>query len=137
MNLAFHLKAVGVLLILLGLAHGAFGSRLNWKTELERLSPVNRQIFLVHCFYIALFLVMLGSLSLFLTPHLLEPSPLSRCILGGGCVVWSLRLYIQWFVFDRSLWRDSRVNRRIHYLLTVLWVYFAAVNGIALVRASR
>jgi hypothetical protein len=131
MSVTFHLRCAGVILILLGLAHAGFGRRLNWDTDLKKLSLVNRQIFLVHCFYIALLLVLLGSLSLFLTPNLLQPSPLSRALLGASTLLWSIRLYIQWFVFDPSLWRENRFNRRVHYALTSFWIYFMAVNGMA------
>jgi len=132
MSVTFHLRCAGVLLIALGLAHGAFGQRLNWRTDLQKLSVVNRQIFLVHCFYIALLLILLGSLSLFLTPYLRQPNPLARAILAASTLLWAVRLYIQWFVFERSLWRDDRFNRRVHYLLTGFWIYFTAVNGFAL-----
>jgi hypothetical protein len=131
MSLTFHLRCAGAMLILLGAAHAGFGQRLNWKTDLQKLSLVNRQIFFVHCFYIALFLVMLGSVSFFMTRYLLMPGPLSRALLGGSTLLWSIRLYIQWFVFDRSLWRDNRFNRRVHYLLTTFWIYFTVVNGAA------
>lgn len=129
MRLTFHLRCVGVILILLGLAHGGFGRRLKWDTDLAKLSVANRQIFLVHCFFVALFLVLLGALSLFMTPYLLEHNPLSRAILGASVLIWALRLYIQWFVFERSLWREDRFNRRAHYLLTAFWIYFLIVNA--------
>ncbi len=131
MSLTFHLRCTGVILILLGLAHGGFGRRLNWQTDLQKLSLVNRQIFLVHCFYVALLLVMLGSLSLFMTPSLLLGNALSRAILGASTLWWGIRLYIQWFVFERALWRENRFNRRVHYLLTSFWVYFTVVDGMA------
>ena len=137
MSLTFHLRCAGVILILLGLAHAGFGRRLNWETDLEKLSLANRQIFLVHCFYIALILVMLGALSLFMTPYLLRVNPLTQAILGASTLLWTIRLYIQWFVFDSSLWREQRFNRRVHCLLTSLWIYFAAVNGIAFWRTLR
>jgi hypothetical protein len=137
MSLAFHLRCAGLLLILLGLAHAGFSKHLNWSTELRRLSTVNRQVFLVHCFYIAFLLVMVGLVSLLLTPDLLVPSPLARAFFGANTLVWGTRLYIQWFVFDRSLWREDRFNRRVHNGLTFLWIYLTAVNGSAFWRIIR
>lgn len=36
--------------------------RLGWKEDLAKLTPVNRQVFLVHVGFIALMLVLMGSL---------------------------------------------------------------------------
>jgi hypothetical protein len=137
MTLVSHLRFSGVLLILLGLAHARFGRYLNWRSDLAKLELVNRQIFLVHCFYIALFLVMMGLLCCLLPSSLLQPQPLSQAVLGGMTCVWGIRLLIQWTVFDRVLWRDHQVHRRIHYLLTLLWVYLTTVDGLSLARSLR
>jgi hypothetical protein len=134
MSLVLHLRLSGLLLVLLGLAHAAFDTRLNWRRDIQRLTPVNRQIFLVHWFYIALALVLLGLLSLLFAVPLLQPGPLPRAIFLGTCIVWTTRLFVQWFVFDRGLWRQDPLNRAIHYLLTVIWLYLLAVNALALVR---
>ena len=62
MTLALHLRITGALLLGLAAAHVAFPRRLHWKEELARLSPLNRQIFLVHCLFIVLMLVMMGGM---------------------------------------------------------------------------
>ena len=71
MNIYLHLKLVGALLLALGLAHSMFGRYFNWRRELAQLSLLTRQIFLVHCFFIALLVVMIGVCSLFYTNALL------------------------------------------------------------------
>ncbi len=130
----WHLRISGALFVLLGLAHAGFGKRLNWTEDLAKLSVVNRHIFLVHSFYSAMLLVMLGALSLFMTDALLQPGLLSSAILGGMTLLWTVRLGIQWLFFDRSIWVGHVANRRIHYLLTVFWVYVALVDAFAFVR---
>ena len=137
MTLVFHLRFSGLLLVLLGLAHARFGRYLNWKSDLAKLALVNRQVFLVHCFYVALLLVMLGALCPFLPLNLLEPQPLSRAVLAGITCIWGTRLFIQWAVFDRALWQNHMLNRRIHYLLTVFWAYLTVVDAFALARSLR
>jgi hypothetical protein len=132
-----HLRISGLLFVLLGLAHAGFGRRLNWKSDLAKLTLVNRQIFHVHSFYAALLLVMLGSLSVFYAEALLQPSPLTRAVLGGMTLLWAIRLYVQWFVFDKSLWRGNGFNTAAHYLFTFFWAYVTAVDGLALLRACR
>jgi hypothetical protein len=130
--LAIHLKIVGFLLIFLGLAHAGFARHFKWKEECERLSAFNRQMFRVHCFFIALTLVLLGACSLFYTKALLEPSPLSRVFLAGIVIYWLCRLFIQFFVYDSSLWRGQRFNTTMHVLFSVLWLYVVATYSAAL-----
>ena len=98
MALEINLKIVGALLIALGIAHGAFGKRFEWKADLAKLSLLNRQMFLVHCFFIALTLVLMGGVTLFYTDALLQPAPLSRVVLAAVVIFWLCRLFIQFFV---------------------------------------
>ena len=137
MTLVFHLRFSGVLLILLGVSHAFFDRRLSWRSDIQKLSVVNRQIFTVHWFYVALLLVMLGLLFTLLAPELLRPERLTQAIFLATTIVWAIRLFMQWFVFERALWRHDRVNRAIHYLLTAVWIYLLTVNGVALMRVLR
>ncbi len=122
-----HLRLAGALLILVAVLHLFLPRRFHWKEELARLSTFNRQVFLVHTFFICLVLVMMGSLSAFAPETLLQPSRLSRLVLGGFAVFWFIRLVVQWFVFDPSLWRGNRFNTAMHGLFTLLWAYLTAV----------
>jgi hypothetical protein len=121
----------------LALAHFAFPRRFQWKEELTRLGPLNRQMFKVHAFFIALVLVLFGALSLLLADELLSPSRLSRALLGGFTLFWALRLYVQLFVYERALWRGDRFNTAVHVVFTAFWTYLVAVYGTALVRQLR
>ena len=115
MSLSFQLQIVGASLLLLALGHAYFPRRFNWSEELSRLSPVNRQIFQVHCFFIALILFMFGSLALCFTPALLDRTPLARIVLSGLVLFWVARLLIQFFVYESSLWKGNRFNTWIHW----------------------
>ena len=132
MSLELHLRLAGALHLVLAALHVVFPKRFHWKEELARLSLLNRQMFLVHTGFICLVLVMLGSLSLFAPHALLEPTPLSRLVLGGIATFWGLRLLVQWFVYDARLWRGDRFNTAVHVAFSVLWAYFAAVYAGAL-----
>jgi hypothetical protein len=123
MSLELHLKIVGALLIILGVAHGTFGKRFEWKTDLAKLSLLNRQIFIVHCFFIALTLVLMGCVSLFYTQALLQPAPLSRVVLAAAVVFWVCRWFIQFFVYDSALWRGNKFNTSMHILFSLFWTY--------------
>src|SRR5450755_2812344 len=77
-NMVVLLRAAGVSLIVLSLFHAVLWRALDWDQEVERLSPLNARVFLVHTFFIAFVLAALGLLSL-IKPHLLLlPSELAR-----------------------------------------------------------
>lgn len=135
MNLELHLRLAGFLQIALAGLHLFFPRRFNWKEELSRLSLLNRQIFYVHTFFVCLVLVLIGALSLFAPHDLLQPTPLSRMVLGGFAGFWGLRLLFQWLVYDSSLWRGNRFHTLAHWAFTGLWVYLTAVYaGVLLAR---
>lgn len=127
MDPEWHLRIAGGLQLALALLHLAFPRRFQWKEELARLSPLNRQIFLVHTFFICVVLVLIGALSLFAPGALLEPTRLSRLVLGGFAAFWGLRLLCQWFVYDPALWRGQALNTAVHILFSLLWLYLTAV----------
>ena len=132
MTLEWHLRLAGALQIALAALHLAFPRRFHWKEELTRLSLLNRQMFLVHTLFLCVVLVLMGGLSLFAPAALLEATPLSRLVLGGFAVFWGLRLAVQWFVYDASLWRGDRFNTIVHVVFSILWAYLAAVYAGAL-----
>ena len=132
MKTEMYLRVAGALQIGLAMAHVFFPKRFNWKEELSRLSPLNRQIFLVHTAFISFVLLMFGGLSLFATRTLLQSGQLSRLVLGGLAGFWCLRLIFQWFVYDWRLWRGHRFNSFMQFLFTALWIYLAGVYAISL-----
>lgn len=131
LSLETHLKLAGLSLILLSLLHAFMGERFAWKDELARISLLNRQIFYVHTFFVALVLLMLGCLSLFGTTALLEKTALGRAFCGGVTLFWVCRWIFQFWVYDSSLWRGKRFETRVHLLFALLWTYYIAVYGYA------
>ena len=129
MNAELHLRLAGALQLVLAALHLGFPRRFDWTSELPRLSLLNRQIFVVHTVFIGLVVLMFGALSCFAAPALLEPTPLSRLVLGGLAVFWTVRLAVQWLVYDARLWRGNAANTRIHLALTALYVYLPGVYG--------
>jgi hypothetical protein len=134
MNLALHLKIVGTLLLLLAFAHLFFPKRFGWKTDLAKLTLLNRQVFLVHAFFISLVLVLFGLLSLAYTGTILQPSPLARIVLAGLVMFWVARLFIQFFVYDARLWQGNHFNTTMHVFFSLMWTYYVAVYATALWR---
>ncbi len=137
MNMYLHLKIVGALLTALGLAHSVFGRYFQWKKELAQLSTLTRQMFLVHCFFIALLLIMIGLCSLFYPHALIGSGTLSRLVLIGLLVFWSVRLAFQLFVYDSAIWRGRRFYTIMHVVFSLFWTYVIFIYGAALRMAWR
>lgn len=132
MNIYLHLKVVGAMLLALGLAHSMFGRYFKWRKELAQLSLLTRQIFLVHCFFIALLVVMIGVCSLFCTSALLGSGALSRVVLTGFVLFWLFRLGFQLFVYDPAIWRGQRFYTVMHVAFSIFWIYVVLIYGAAL-----
>lgn len=127
MSLVDHLRVAGIGLILLAGVHLVFPKRFRWREDLAKLSLLNRQIFLVHTFFICLVLLLMGSLCAFATDALVERTRLAWLVLGGLAVFWGIRLLFQWLVYDARLWRGDRFPTTMHLLFTCIWTYSTAV----------
>jgi len=129
MNTVLHLRIAGALLLALAAFNAVLPRYFGWRAELQKVSLLTRQIFFVHAFFIALVLVFFGTLSILGAEELARPSFLSRAVLAGFAIFWGLRLVVQLFVYDSSLWRGDRFRTAMHGLFTCLWAYLAAVYG--------
>ncbi len=132
MNIYLHLKVAGALLLALGLTHSLFGRYFKWEQELAQVSLLTRQIFLVHCFFISLSVVLIGACTLFYTNALLGSETLSRVVLTGFVVFWLIRLVFQFFVYDSAIWRGRRFYTVMHVAFSIFWIYVVFIYGAAL-----
>ncbi len=120
------------MLLALSAAQAFFWHYFAWRKELAAVSLLTRQVFGVHCFFIALVLAMFGALSLFSADALLTRDPLSRTVLGGMLIFWLCRLACQWFVYDSAIWRGYRLLTAMHVVFSALWSYFVFTYALAL-----
>ncbi len=121
-----HFKIIGVILVILALAHSAFPRYFKWDIELASLSLASRQIVGVHTFFIALTVFLMGTLCLTSSSELINTTLGKHISLGIG-VFWSIRLLFQFFVFSKDLWKGKRFETLIHISATLLWVYLSVV----------
>ena len=122
----FHLQIIGFLLIFLALVHAFFYKYFNWRDECQPLSLINRQMFYVHTFFIALTLCLMGIFCLIKAREIVETEIGKTIALGFG-IFWFARLFIQFFVYSSELWRGKRFETAIHILFSILWAYLSAV----------
>lgn len=125
--LAMNLRVAGGLLIALAFAHEPISRRFEWRRESLRLSPFNRQVLLVHAFFIALTVGLMGTLALFWAEELSIRTPLGGPLCAGLTVFWTARLFIQLFVYDAALWRGKRFETAAHAAFTSVWLYLVVV----------
>jgi hypothetical protein len=121
-----HLKIIGVLLMLLALLHVIFPKYFKWKDELSLVSHVNRQMMYVHAFFIALIVFLIGLLCLTSASELITTHIGQRISLGLG-IFWATRLYFQFFVYSRILWKGKKFETAVHILFAGFWAYLSVI----------
>ena len=126
-----HIQIIGTLLIVLSLIHVIFPSYFNWKSELQHLSLINRQMMTVHTFFITLTVFLIGLLCVTSASELIETS-LGRKISLGLAVFWTIRLFTQIFIYSPKLWKGKTFETIVHVLFTIFWAYMSLVFWLAL-----
>lgn len=121
-----HLKIIGFFLIFLAVVHIFFPKYFKWKSELQSLSLINRQMMIVHTFFIALVVLLMGLLCLFSPKELIE-TELGKTISLGFGVFWSIRFIIQFVGYSSKLWRGKKFETIIHVIFSLLWAYLSIV----------
>src|SRR4051812_4759960 len=121
-----HFRLIGYLFIVLALSHIVFPRYFNWKQELNKLSLVNRQIMLVHSFFIALMVFLIGLLCL-TSAHELITTPLGKRISLGLGIFWGARLLIQFIGYSSKLWKGKLFETGVHVVFAILWTYISMV----------
>lgn len=97
---------------------------LNWKADVDRMSPLVRDVFQIHSIFIMLVLGIWGVLTWRFAEEMVRaPTELSRWLCGALMVFWGLRCLMQWTHYDASHWRGCLHRTMIH------WVLFFAYGG--------
>lgn len=121
-----HIKIIGVLLILLSLVHFGFPRYFNWKEDLMKLSLINRQMMIVHTFFVALTVFLIGLFCLTSSQDLIFTDLGKKVSLAFG-VFWAIRLFIQFFGYSSVLWKGKKFETVMHVLFSILWTYLSVV----------
>ncbi len=103
----------------------------NFRENLAKVSPLIRQIFIVHSIYITLVLMLFSSLSFFFAPELAGKSRLGHLLCCFIAFFWSLRVPIQLFYYDSKTKKEHPVeNVAVTFaLLFLASVYIIAAIG--------
>lgn len=120
------IKLIGYIMIMLAFVHFIFPKRFSWKTELASLSLMNKQLMIVHTFFVALVVLLMGVLCITCANDLLNTT-LGNRISIGLFIFWGTRLIFQFFVYSPKLWKGKKLETVVHILFAILWVYLTTV----------
>jgi len=121
-----HLKIIGIVFILLALIHVIFPSYFHWKNELSSLSLINKQMMIIHTFFIALIVLLMGIICLTSSSEIVETSLGKKLAFGLG-IFWGIRLIIQFFGYSSLLWRGKVFETTVHIAFSILWTYLTVI----------
>jgi hypothetical protein len=101
---------------------------LHYRENLEKVSPMVRQVFVVHSIYMVLVLLGFSALCFFFAPELTSGAPLGRSLSAFLAVFWLLRVVLQLAYYDREVRAKYRLGD-VAYMLAVtsLAAVFAVV----------
>lgn len=121
------LRLAGLGLIALAFTHIPIAKTLSWRSDAARMSKANEAIFHVHAIFICLVLVMMGLPCVVEPGVFLEKSRAARWLSISYSIFWGIRLYFQWFVYQRELWYGKRLETFLHRLFTFIWAALSAL----------
>jgi hypothetical protein len=121
-----HIKITGILLMILALAHIVFPKYFNWKEDLKPLSLINRQMMIVHTFFVAFMVFLMGMLCWVATEELIH-TKLGKLVSLGFAIFWTARLVIQFFGYSSELWKGKTFETVVHILFSGLWIYLSGL----------
>lgn len=121
-----HIKTIGVLLMTLALIHIGFPKYFKWKENLASLSLINRQMMIVHTFFIALTVFLMGLLCFVCTTEMVQTNLGKSLSLGLG-IFWAIRLVIQIFGYSNKLWKGKLFETTMHIIFSALWAYLTII----------
>lgn len=121
-----HIKIIGWILVVISLLHLFFPKYFEWKKECSSMSQINRQMFYIHSYFIALTLLLMGVLCLTSAADLVNTGLGKRISLGFG-VFWFIRLVVQFVGYSSKLWRGKRFETGMHILFSLFWIYFSTI----------
>ena len=109
--------------------------QLKWKTELECLPRLHRQMYWVYGGYTVMGIVALGLISLINAEALASGGLLARSVCCYAAIFWGVRLSLQ-AVFDVKEHLNQWWLRVGYHTLTVLFTSFTLIYGYAAMRPT-
>jgi hypothetical protein len=100
----------GLVQILIAVSNLFLPRKLHYQENLGRVTPIIRQVFLVHSAYIVGVLLLFAALTLGFAPELASGHGLGRFLAAGIALFWLFRAPVQILYYDASLRRMNRLG---------------------------
>lgn len=123
----------GVALLAIAVANFFAPRVLRYGENLALVSPIVRQIFLVHCAYIILLLCGQAALCFAFPEELAGRSVLGRSLSAFCAVFWLTRFTLQTWYYDRGAKRE---HPRFNLLFSATFLFLGCVFAALAIRAS-
>ena len=100
---------------------------LDWKKQLAPLPPFLRTLFWVYGAFIVLTIGSLGALTLLHAREMAAGDSVARSLAAFIAIFWSVRLAVQFFVFDATEFLTTRWRKVGYHMLTLAFVALVSV----------
>ena len=128
------LWVAGGLHLAIAAANVSLPRRLRYRENLSRVSPIIRQIFVVHSIYVVFVVLFFAVLCLFFAPVLAGDSELGRFLSATMAIFWLMRVPMQLFYYDADLRKENRVADVAFSLSALFLGTVLAVTALGLAR---
>lgn len=126
--------AAGAVQLMILAANFILPEKLRCRENLARMSPILRDVFIVHWIYILAILGIFSTICFRFAPELAGASRLGRFFSAAMALFWLPRIPIQLFVYDPELRRKHRLGdvAMLTALSFLVLVFGAAAWGVKL-----
>ncbi|HKN60055.1 MAG TPA: hypothetical protein VJW93_02680 [Candidatus Acidoferrales bacterium] len=126
--------AAGAVQLAILAANFVMPEKLRCRENLVRVSPMIRQVFIVHWIYILGILAIFSALCFRFAPELASGSRIGHFLSAAIALFWLPRIPIQLFVYDAELRRQHRLGdvAMLLAIAFVVLVFGAAALGVRL-----
>lgn len=121
------LQVTGLSMIMLALGHAYLPKLLNWKDDLDKLTSINKEVFVVHSLFIVVGILLLGGVCLFFSEALVQKSQLALIASACFAMCWLSRLICQFITFSGDITTSRKVDRVMRIAGTLVWIFYTAV----------
>ncbi len=108
--------------------------KLRYRENLSRVSPIIRQIFVVHSIYVVFVVLFFAVLCIFFAPVLAGGTRLGRFLSATMAIFWLMRVPLQLFYYDAELRKQNRLADAAFSLSALFLGSVFAVAALGLAR---
>lgn len=109
--------------------------KLRWREDLVKLRPFNRKMLWVQSSFTVITIIAFGILTLTLHDELMRGDRAATGLATFIAIYWTARIGVDAFYFSHEDWPEGKQFVVGHVLLTSLFVFFAIVYWVTVLRA--